>query len=141
MIAGDATASGRSREQARAEFERSLKRTKAVVDAAGRWELEVAVRLSAALSGQSERFINLRADFNTLIDAGEPDNEKRAIVIQLRDAGLISDETARNWIGVEDAFAEAERLKEEAETRRIEGEQPRAPLSVPPAVVGEEAIQ
>jgi hypothetical protein len=113
LIVDKADTSGRAREVARREFERSLKETKTVVDASGRWQLETALRLAAFVSGQTSRYRSLRADFNCLIDAGEPDPEKQKTVIELRKAGLISAETARNWIGVEDAAAEAARIKNE----------------------------
>jgi hypothetical protein len=83
-------------------------------DASGRWQLETTLRLAANVCNQVSRHINLRADFNCLIDAGEPDPEKQKTVILMRDAGLISAETARNWIGVEDAAAEAKRIENEA---------------------------
>jgi hypothetical protein len=114
LIVDKADTSGRAREVARREFERSLKETKTVVDASGRWQLETTLRLAANVCNQVSKHINLRADFNCLIDAGEPDPEKQKTVILMRDAGLISAETARNWIGVEDAAAEAKRIEGEA---------------------------
>lgn len=50
LIQGDATASGVSRKQAEKEWQRSLKDTKTVVDAGGRWQLEVTLRLAAQLT-------------------------------------------------------------------------------------------
>src|SRR6185369_4598421 len=98
LIVDKADTSGRAREVARREFERSLKRSKTVVDAGGRWQLETSLRLAAQLAGQSSRYAQLRADFNCLIDAGEPDPEKQKTAIELRKPGgpkgqpLISDE-------------------------------------------------
>jgi hypothetical protein len=126
LITGDATSSGRSREQARAEFERSLKETKTVVDAAGRWELETVLRLAAQLSNSTDKYLALRADFNCLIDSGDVDPEKARLVLDLRKPGgpsnmpLISDETARNWINIDDAAAELARIEEEAPAEPIE---------------------
>ena len=114
LIVDKADTSGRAREVARREFERSLKETKGVMDAAGRWQLESTLRLAAFICKQVSKYANLRADFNCLIDAGEPDPEKQKTVILLRQAGIISAETARNWVGVEDAAAELAKIKAES---------------------------
>ena len=120
LIVDKADTSGRAREMARREFERSLKKTKVVVDASGRWQLETALRLAAQIVGKSARYLPLRADFNCLIDAGEPDPEKQKTVLELRKPGgpnaqpLIADETARAWIGVEDPAAELVKIQTEA---------------------------
>lgn len=140
LITDDATTSGRSREQARAEFERSLKETKAVLDETGRWQLETALRLAAQIAGQSNTFLRLRADFNCLIDAGDVDPEKARLVMDMRKPGgpnnqpLISDETARGMVGIDDAEAELAQIEEEAPTdaeirKRIE-------LMTPPQQLG-----
>ena len=121
LIVDKADTSGRAREVARREFERSLKETKVLVDASGRWQLETALRLAAFVI-DSTKYANLRADFNCLIDAGEPDPEKQKTVLELRQPGggngipLISDETARAWIGVEDPAAELALIEGEAKT-------------------------
>lgn len=120
LIVDKADTSGRAREVARREFERSLKETKTVVDASGRWQLETTLRLAAQLAGQSTKYSTLRADFNCLIDAGDPDPEKQKTAILLRQPGgsknqpLISDETARNMCGVEDAAAELAKIEQES---------------------------
>lgn len=147
LISGDADASGRSREQARAEFERSLKETKTVVDAAGRWMLETVLRLAGQLVNQSDQYLKLRADFNCLIDSGDVDPEKARLVMEMRKpAGpnnqpLISDETARNWVNIDDAAAELARIEEEAPTeaeirKRVELMTPPAKLNGDARVIG-----
>lgn len=120
LIVDKADTSGRAREVARREFERSLKETKTVLDASGRWQLEVALRLAAQVMGQVSTYASLRADFNCLIDAGDPDPEKQKTALLLRQPGgpknfpVISDETARNMAGIEDAAAELARIEQEA---------------------------
>ncbi len=120
MIVDKADTSGRAREIARREFERSLKETKTVMDANGRWQLEVTLRLAAQVTGQTSLYSSLRADFNCLIDAGDPDPEQQKTAILLRQPGgpknqpLISDETARNMCGVEDAAAELAKIEQES---------------------------
>jgi hypothetical protein len=146
LIVDKADTSGKAREVARKEYERSLKETKTVMDANGRWQLETVLRLAAQISNQPEKYAGLRADFNCLIDAGEPDPDKQLAVMQLRQPGgpknepLISDETARNWIGVEDAAAELAKVEQEAKrpssnpsaTQPVPGQQiPNQPEQVP----------
>jgi hypothetical protein len=120
LIVDKADTSGRAREVARREFERSLKETKTVLDAGGRWQLETTLRLAAQLANQTSTYATLRADFNCLIDAGDPDPEQQKTAILLRQPGgpknqpLISDETARNMCGVEDAAAEKAKIEQEA---------------------------
>lgn len=122
LIAGDATASAVSRKQAEKGYQRSLKDSKTVLDAAGRWQLEVALRLAAHLNGESEKYLPLRADFNCLLDVGEPEPDDIRVVMEMRKPGgpnnqpLISDETARNKVGIDDAAAELKRIQEESPT-------------------------
>lgn len=70
IISGDAVASGESRKQARDDYEKSLKRTKTRLDAAGRWMLETALQMGAVFSGKADRFMDLRVVFNSKLDAG-----------------------------------------------------------------------
>jgi hypothetical protein len=120
LIVDKADTSGRAREVARREFERSLKKTKTVIDACGRWQLETALRLAAQVAGQVSKYAKLRADFNCIVDAGEVDTEKQKTVIEMRKPGgpgakpLISDETARGMIGLEDPAAELVKIDQEA---------------------------
>lgn len=119
LISGDATASGVSRKQAEKSYQRSLKDTKTVVDACGRWQLETVLRLAAQLTGESEKYLPLRADFNCLLDIGEPEPDDLRVIMEMRKPGgvtgtpLISDETARNRSGIDDAAAELKRIEEE----------------------------
>jgi hypothetical protein len=137
LISGDATASSVSRQQARAEYESSLRKSKIPLDGAGRWELETTLRMAAQLSNQSEKYLGFRADFNCLIDAGVPDAETRRVVMEMRKPGgqnnrpLISDETARNWIGIDDAGAELDKI--EAEKPSTDNPPPPPPDSEQPA--------
>jgi hypothetical protein len=120
LIVDKADTSGRAREVARKEYERSLKDSKVELDACGRWQLEVGLRLGAQMVGQSGKYLPLRADFNCLVDAGVPDPAFIQQVIAMRKPEgsrlqpIISDETARNLCGVEDAAAELARIQQEA---------------------------
>lgn len=120
LIVDKADTSGRARETARREYERSLKKSKTGLDAAGRWKLETTLRLGAYVIGEVSRYAGLRADFNTLIDAGAPDPEVISMALQMRQPGgmknrpLISDETARGLSAIEDNAAEEARIDKEA---------------------------
>lgn len=113
LISGDATASGRSREQARAEFEGSLKLSKEVVDDAGRWMLETGLRLAAHLCNQTPRYLGLRCDFNAIIETGPVSPEERSANRDDVKAGLMSTETAMSRNGAEDVDAEKARIAED----------------------------
>lgn len=120
LIVDKADTSGRAREVARKEYERSLKESKTELDACGRWQVETGLRLGAQLSNQVSKYKSLRADFNCLIDAGVPDPAFIQQVLEMRKPSgprlqpIISDETARNLCGVEDAAAELARILTEA---------------------------
>lgn len=120
LIVDKADTSGRAREVARREYERSLKESKTELDACGRWQLETTLRLGAFIIGQSSRYLPLRADFNTLIDAGAPDPEMIQIALQMRQPGgmknrpIASDETVRGLSGIEDNAAEEARIDKES---------------------------
>lgn len=119
MIVDKADTSGRAREVARREFERSLKETKTGVDASGRWELETVLWMAAQILGQSSKYLALRADFNCIIDAGDVDPEKQKTAVLLRTPGgpkmqpIVSDETARSMCGIEDPAAEFAKIEQE----------------------------
>lgn len=124
LISKDATASGRSREQARAEFESSLRLSKEVVDDAGRWMLETALRLASHLCNQTATYAGLRCDFNAIIQTGQISPEERTANRDDVKAGLLSKETSMSRAGVEDTNAEKKLIAgDKAET---------PPLLVPP---------
>jgi hypothetical protein len=110
--------SGKSKQEGRAEFDKSLKRSKAPTDAAGRWIIEVALRFAAAyttgengqktLEAELEKY---RIDFNSIVDAGaiapEQAMEDRTDV----ENGYMSVETYQTRRGIEDPDAERARLE------------------------------
>lgn len=134
LIGKDATASGRSREQARAEFESSLRLSKEVVDDAGRWMLEVALRLSAHLCGQTKSYIGLRCDFDAIIETGPISSEERTANREDVSTGLLSKESAMSRNGVEDTDAEKARIAED----KAEAPDPVVPSPIPSPPNGED---
>jgi hypothetical protein len=117
LISGDATASGESRKQARADFEMSLLDSQAQINRAGRWLLETLLAMAAAFSGQPGRFAELRAVFECRIDAGPMSGDDQAQVRENVKAGLMSEETGMSRIGIDDVDAEKERIASERDSR------------------------
>lgn len=105
LISGDATASGESRKQARAEFATSLRATKTAVDGLGRWLIETSLRIAAHFSGQPNRFDDLRAIFECRIDTGPLTADEIRLTIDEHNAGLIDTEEAMMRVGVDDPAA------------------------------------
>lgn len=112
-IAGDATASGESRKQARAEFATTLARTKTRLDDAGRWLIETALAWAAAISGQPDRYAALRCEFAAQVDPGPLTADERNEIIKEYEAGLLSRETAIARLGGDDPDAEIARINAE----------------------------
>lgn len=138
LISGDATASGKSRIEARAEFEKSLTKTKTPLDAAGRWLIATARDLAADLAGQAGAYLDFRAEFTCVIDTGPADPEEIAANTGQVEAGLLSRETAMLRNGVDDTDAEAKRIeqdREAADARAAKTQQkdPANPQDPPPS--------
>lgn len=117
LISKDATASGESRKQARAEFEQTLAMTKGALDAAGRWLLEVVLLLAASLTNQTATYAPLRCEFGATIDAGPKTADEEGSIINQRDKKLLSRETAMSELGRDDVDAEIARMDEEDEAQ------------------------
>lgn len=113
LLNESAAASGKSRREARAEFEKSLKFLKTQIDTLGRWILEYALSFAAALCGRTADFADLRCNFDSIVDAGMPDPEERAANIADYKEGVISLQTLRSRNGVEDPDAERARIESE----------------------------
>ena len=116
-IAGDATASGVSRQQARADFEKSLGQTKAQIDKLARWLLEAALSLASYFAGQPARFSALRAVVDCRIDTGPLAADERTALLTQWEKGALSLETLLALLGVEDVDAELTRIAEEQAER------------------------
>lgn len=120
QIVDKADTSGRAREVAQREYERSLNETKTEVDACGRWQLETTLRLAAYVVGATRKYEVLRADFNSRVTAGDPDPEKQKLALLMRTPGgpknmpLFSDETCRGIAGSEDPAAELALIQKES---------------------------
>lgn len=113
LISGDATSSGRSRVQAANDFVASLELTSAQVAYATRWLLSTALSLASVLMGQPGRYEELRPTVTPRLAAVQPTAEDIASTIAKLDASLISVQTARSEVGVEDVDAERELVEQD----------------------------
>jgi len=116
LIAGDATASGESRKQARADFEDSLLPTKSDVDTLIRNVLAAVLALAAVFAGQRGRYAGLRPTCDCRLNTGPLSGDEQREIVNQYDTGLISRETAMARIGIEDVDAEAARIAAEQDT-------------------------
>jgi hypothetical protein len=115
LIASDAAASGVSREQARADFEDDLSRTKGVVEAAARELIDVVAALAAAFSQPSARepqspLTGLRTVVDLHVSSGPVGSADVQTGSDAVTAGNLSIETYLARIGVDDVDAELKRL-------------------------------
>jgi hypothetical protein len=115
LISGDATSTGESRKQARSDFEESLSDTKTQVEAAIRWLLETVLAMAATFAGQPGRYASLRASVTCRLNLGPISSEDQRVAKELVEAEIISRETGRNWVGVDDVDAEAAKIEAEQE--------------------------
>jgi hypothetical protein len=132
LIAGDATASGESRTQARSDYERSLLMTKGEIDSLIRWLLETVLNLGALFMGTPGAYKELRASCDCRIDTGPLSGDEQAQIIAQVAAELLDDETAMSRLGVEDITAvkariAARRAERQAEAAALAAQNPPAP--------------
>ena len=114
LIVSDATPSGKSRQEARADFEGSLRETQTPTQDAGRWLLETVLAMAEFLMKSPGKWTNTyRAEFECLIDSGPADSAEEQGVVALREASLISEETAMSRVRILDVAAERGRRNAE----------------------------
>lgn len=115
MISGDSTVSGRSREQARAEYRGSLLDTKEPLDDAGRFITESPLRIAAQFCNRVNDFAPLRCVFDCVVEDGPVSPEERSANREDVSAGLLSKETAMSRGGIEDTDGERARIAQDKE--------------------------
>lgn len=111
LTVGDGKVGWQSREQARADYEASLRLTSSEADALGRWVLETALALGEAITGKVGYYTeSLRASFTCRTDTGPVDAAERAQNDKSYQAGTMSQETAMQRNGIADPDAEMTRI-------------------------------
>jgi hypothetical protein len=106
LMAGDATASGESRIQAKAEFGVSLFNTKGEVDSLVRWILETVASMAAQFIGRPGLYDDLRVNADCRIDTGPVLPDEIRIGIELVEKKIISRARLQRIVGVEDTEIE-----------------------------------
>lgn len=114
LMSGDATASGKSRQQALADFLLSLRETKREVEGAIRWLLETALALAAIFASEPGRYDALRAEAECRLDLGPIDPETMRVVTELVDKKMMSRERGMGQLGIDDPQAELSRIATES---------------------------
>lgn len=119
VMSGDSNASGKSREEARTEFVRSLLRTQPEAEAALSAILETALAMAEALANTPGVYTKaLRANVRCVLDAGPMTAEERT-AIEASIGKTISTETAQVLLGVEDVEAERARMANDPQARAV----------------------
>lgn len=118
MLAAEAAPSGRSRREARADYESSLNEGTQPIESAGRWLLGAVLALCEHLMGQPGKYTKrLRPVFNLLPDAGplEPEDRQQNL-LEWKD-GARSLESVMLGAGIKDPDAEQARIGQEQGAR------------------------
>jgi hypothetical protein len=106
LMSQDIKASGKAREQARADFESTLRATAAEVNALGRWLVETALAMAEAFVGDPGKFTKtLRATFDVAIDSGPVTSDERIANDASVAGGTLSREGGMAANGVADVNA------------------------------------
>ena len=107
----EATPSGRSREQARADYAASLRDTAAPVTEMGRWLIETVLSLAEAFMSRPGLYTDqLRSTFTLRIAAGPVSADERQQNMDAAVQGQMSPETAMFLNGIADVDAEQARI-------------------------------
>lgn len=118
-MSDDATASSASRVTAMAAYVIDLNRTKQQIDLAFAWTLETALNLAAIFAGNAGRFADLQISAAAKVDPGPLTSEEKRVIAELVTAELLSEETGRASIGVDDLAAEAQRIEEQRQRNAL----------------------
>jgi hypothetical protein len=111
LISGDATASGESRIQALADFLLKIMPYKSEVDHQGSWVLTVVLLLASALS--DTKLADTGVVYDSRVHVATLSSDEKNTVIQMRKDGVISRETERVLLGVDDPALEANIINRE----------------------------
>jgi hypothetical protein len=114
LIQSDATPSGRSREQARVEFEKSLNKTAPHVNRVGRWMLDTVLAMAEEIAGIPGFYTNrYRAIFECNIDTGPLTADEKRQVMESGNQKYRSSQSVMELLDVENPDAEFARIQAE----------------------------
>lgn len=111
LLDSQSAPSGRSRQEARADYISSLNDTKDPTEASGRWMLETVLAFAEALLGRGNNLTaRYRATFTCRLNAGPLDPAEIAADEASIEKGTLSDESAMQRRGILDVDAEKTRI-------------------------------
>jgi len=113
LMADNATASGKSRIEARKEFQSSLNESKQVVDPAGKWMVEVALHIAAHFINAPGKYLNTECVFDAQVSTIELTPEEQQSILADWREGLIDHKTALELRGFKNVDEILEHLEEE----------------------------
>lgn len=111
LMADNATASGKSRIEARKEFQASLNESKQLVDAAGAWMVGVALNIAAHFIGAPGKFADAEIRFDSQISTIELTPEEISQIREDYKAGIIDLQTALEMRGFKNVQEIIERAR------------------------------
>ncbi len=114
LISGDATASGESRIQALADFILKIMKFKSEVDEQGSWLMTLIMLFGATLAGKKAPADRIM--FDCRVHVANVSSSERDIIMKMRKDGVISRETERVLLGVDDPALEATLVLQEQQT-------------------------
>lgn len=115
LISGDATASGKSREQARETFRGTLEDDEGELNDMVTWLAETLLAMGSFLANKQGHFQELQAEVKCYINSGPLAGTERQDLRENVKSGLLSRKTAMSRDGVENPQAELEQIEFEAE--------------------------
>jgi hypothetical protein len=113
-----ANASGKSRIEARRDFDTSLKPTRLETEMAGRWMMEAVLSMAENFYGSPGQYTErYRIDFTCAIDPGTATPEERQQNARDVEAGIIPKEFAQRAAGIDDTDASQALIDSEPESQ------------------------
>lgn len=114
LLQSEATPSGRSRDQARADYIASLTDSQSSIEECGRWLMETVLAQAEMFAGSPNNFIaRYRCEFTCRLNAGPIDDATRTADETSVEKGTLSLETAMTRNGVVDVDAEIAKINEQ----------------------------
>lgn len=115
LLSGDAITSGDSRRQAVAGFLSTLRIPKYTTERAIEWLVETVLMCAGTFSGDPDKFKGITCIAECKLDTGVVTSGEIDLLERQVRIGIISIETAREKIGIEDNDLEQERVEKELE--------------------------
>lgn len=111
IMDAEAAPSGKSRDESRAGFKRSLSTTASPTARAGRWLLETVLQFGLVIIKKPELYPGWRAEFECRLDVGPLSTAEQQNVMTAVEKKLMSPDTAMGRLGILDTDAERIRIQ------------------------------